>query len=210
MSAKRAVLIIVMLVTVIAVPSFVSFVRLATALPAHPIAAADGIVVLTGGRDRIPDAVRLLMDNKGRRLLISGVNDRTSITDLVRIEPKLHDLMECCVDLGRKATNTVGNAIETAQWAREKGYQSLLIVTSHYHMPRALQQIHALAPTLTLTAYPVIPANLDIQHWWADPTTIRLLIGEWIKYHGARLRILLGLPGLGADPLSGNDERQDP
>ena len=115
--------------------------------------------------------------------------------------------MDCCVDLDRKATNTIGNAVETSHWAHEKGYVSLIVVTSHYHMPRALQEFHAEDPRLRLIPYPVVPVGLDLRHWWTDPTTIRLLFGEWIKYHGVRLRIALGM---GGDAMSDNGERQDP
>ncbi len=207
MNRRRSVFIVLTGLILLASLSLSAFIPLATLSPDPRIPQADGIVVLTGGRDRINDAVALLIEGKGKRLLISGVNDKTTTADLVRIEPKLHHWMDCCVDLDRKATNTIGNAAETSHWAHEKGYASLIVVTSHYHMPRALQEFHAEDPRLRLIPYPVVPVGLDLRHWWTDPTTIRLLFGEWIKYHGARLRIALGM---GGDAMSDNGERQDP
>jgi hypothetical protein len=39
---------------------------------------ADGIVALTGGAERIADAIDLLAQGRGGRLLITGVNDKTT------------------------------------------------------------------------------------------------------------------------------------
>ena len=196
MIKQRQVLVNVTLILALLAWSLASFIRFATREPQLPLQPADGIVVLTGARDRIPDAVRLLVEGKGKRLLISGVHDKTSLADLVRIDPALHDLIPCCVDLDRKARNTVGNALESTQWAHDHGYHSLIIVTSHYHMPRALQEFAAAAPDLTLIAFPVVSNTADRPHWWSDPATIRLFIGEWIKYHGSRLRLIVGWSGL--------------
>ena len=51
-----------------------------------PIGAADGIVVLTGGALRIDQAIDLLKEGRGRRLLISGVNPGTSAATLAQIQ----------------------------------------------------------------------------------------------------------------------------
>ena len=68
-------------------------------LPAEAVALdrdADGIVVLTGGASRITDAIELLAAGHGRRLLISGANDRicdtkeAEATTLVPTKPRIH------------------------------------------------------------------------------------------------------------------------
>ena len=158
-----------------------------------PLPQADAIAALTGARERISAAVQMLIDGKGKRLLISGVNERTSLADLLRYEPRLEHLNMCCVDLGRKATNTYGNAQEIAAWARSHHYQSLWLVTSDYHMPRALKELQQADPPLTIGTWPVpsthgggLPPLSDINLW-------RLFGSEWIKTHIIRLRIALGL-----------------
>src|SRR5436190_23949674 len=83
---------------------------------------ADGIVVLTGGEDRLPAAVKLLQDHKGDRLLISGVHQETTRKELLERVGGDANLFACCVDLGRSAGNTIGNAGETAVWASENKY----------------------------------------------------------------------------------------
>ena len=159
-----------------------------------PLIVADGIAVLTGARERISAAAHLLADGKGKRLLISGVNERTNLADLLRIEPVLEPLNSCCVDLGRKATNTIGNAQEVTGWARAKAYHSLWLVTSDYHMPRAQLELHHANPDLVIYPWPVSSAHEGGLPAIRDITTWRLIASEWMKFHVVRLRIALGLP----------------
>ncbi len=49
---------------------------------------ADGIVVLTGGASRIEDAIQLLAQGNGRRLLISGVHPSTSDRAIAQLRPE--------------------------------------------------------------------------------------------------------------------------
>ena len=98
---------------------------------------ADGIVALTGGPERITEAVELLAAGRGKRMLITGVNPTTKMEEIARQLPSFEAQFNCCVDLDRSALNTIGNAVETRRWARERGFKSLVIVTSRVHMPRA-------------------------------------------------------------------------
>jgi uncharacterized SAM-binding protein YcdF (DUF218 family) len=161
---------------------------------ADPHLKADGIAVLTGARERITAAAPLLAEGKGKRLLISGVHERTHLADLLRIEPALEPFTSCCLDLGRKATNTIGNAQEVTAWARAKSYRSLWLVTSDYHMPRALLELQQASPDLVIYPWPVSSAHEGGFTLWRDATVWRLILSEWVKFHVVRLRIALGLP----------------
>jgi uncharacterized SAM-binding protein YcdF (DUF218 family) len=108
-----------------------------TQLPIH----ADGIVALTGGSERIAEAVHLLAHGFAVRLLVIGVNQATTGTEIARLMPQFGAELSCCVDLGYEAQNTAGNAWEAKRWARAPAMRSLIIVTSAYHMPRALAEI---------------------------------------------------------------------
>src|ERR1043165_3979266 len=104
-------------------------------VPAEEVALdrnADGIVVLTGGSSRIADAIELLAAGRGKRLLISGVHRTTTTAEIARINPRYEGLVACCVDLDHSAINTVGNAIETRRWVKDRGFTSLIVVTSAY------------------------------------------------------------------------------
>jgi uncharacterized SAM-binding protein YcdF (DUF218 family) len=152
---------------------------------------ADGIVALTGGPDRLADAVALLENGRARRLLITGVNPATSANELEKEVPALAEFRDCCVDLDRHAATTVGNAVETRRWAENRGFRSLIIVTSGYHMPRAMTELGRALPDVALIPYPVVTDNLREDTWWRDPTTVRLLFSEYVKYLLATAKLRL-------------------
>jgi uncharacterized SAM-binding protein YcdF (DUF218 family) len=150
---------------------------------------ADGIVVLTGGASRIEDAIELLALGNGQRLLISGVNRRTSEREIARLRPEFEKIVQCCVDLDRSAVNTITNATETRRWAQTRGFRSLIVVTSSYHMPRAMAELQHQLPETALIAFPVISDTLRAP--WSSGPTLKLLFTEYMKYMVAVARMRL-------------------
>lgn len=149
---------------------------------------ADGVVALTGGPDRISVAAGILASGQARRMLISGVNQQTTRSELSRETPRYRELIDCCVDIGYLAENTFGNAVETARWASRNDIARLVVVTSDYHMPRALDELKAALPGATLIAYPVRSQRLQPSGWWRDPEALRLVVLEYAKYLRTQLR----------------------
>lgn len=149
---------------------------------------ADGVVALTGGADRINVAAGLLASGQARRMLISGVNQLTTRSQLSRETPRYGELIDCCVDIGYLAENTFGNAVETARWAKRNAVNRLIVVTSDYHMPRALGELKAALPEATLIAYPVRSSRLQPAGWWRDPEALRVVLFEYVKYLRTQLR----------------------
>src|SRR5579871_395235 len=152
---------------------------------------ADGIVALTGGAERIADAVKLLASGRGRRLLITGVGPTTNTAELMRLAPDHQRWFGCCIDLDYSAANTVGNAVETKRWARQRGFRSLVVVTSGYHMPRAMLEIGHRLPDVTLIPFPVVTGQRRADSWWYHPGTAKILISEYLKFLVAAARIRL-------------------
>jgi len=147
-------------------------------------ASAEAIVALTGEGGRLAPAVALLEMGNGQRLLISGVNKRTSKAEL-RSLLKGGMQFDCCADLGFAAEDTRGNAEEAAKWARAHNYRSLIIVTAAYHMPRSLLEFGAAMPDVELSPYPVA-ADLPAAPSWQ---ALRRLNGEYVKYLASWTRI---------------------
>jgi uncharacterized SAM-binding protein YcdF (DUF218 family) len=152
---------------------------------------ADGIVVLTGAASRIPDAIELLAAERGKRLLITGVHRDTSKREIARLTPLYARYFACCIDLDRSALNTFGNALETRRWAREHNFNSLVVVTSNWHMPRAMAELTRQLPDVTLIAYPVVSEKAKADPWWSSVETARVYLSEYFKYLFARVRMQL-------------------
>ena len=129
---------------------------------------ADGIVVLTGGTSRVTDALELLAP-----VAASACSSPASIpaprppTSPAR-SPTTAAFCACCVDLDYSAINTLGNAVQTRRWALDRGFHSLIIVTSAYHMPRALAEIAHQLPDVTLIPIPVVSDRLRVEPWWSN------------------------------------------
>lgn len=154
---------------------------------------ADGIVVLTGGADRIVTGVHLLQQGNGHVLLISGVGHGADLADLLRGSGIAAEPLAARVTLGRSATKTIGNADETADWAERENLHALIVVTASYHMRRALTELHRSMPEMVLIAYPVVPPAL---RQGGSLAVLRLLAGEYSKWLAAEA----GLSRLEADP----------
>lgn len=146
----------------------------------QPPDRADGIVVVTGGEHRLVEAARLLSEGRANRLLVSGANRQVSREDILRRSGLPPDLDQQ-VDVGYEALDTIGNAEETRDWARSKGFRRIIIVTSAYHMPRTLIELQRAMPEATLVPYRVINHKLHAERWWLHRGTARLLLSEYIK-----------------------------
>lgn len=160
---------------------------------------ADGIVVLTGGVARVDEGVKLLDGGKAKRLLISGVHPSASRAVLAKAFSVDKSSFECCVDIDHEAMDTVGNATETADWAAEHGYRSLLVVTNDYHMPRSLLELRSTMPGVALIPHAVVARQNSDTSTGDRADRYRVLLGEYAKYAAARIRTLV-------TPHLGNDE----
>lgn len=191
---RRARLAVASACIVAAVAIAAGFVWFVWSVPTEEIALdrdADGIVVLTGGTSRVADAIELLAEGRGKRLLISGAHPATTLSEIARLVPAREHLVACCVDLDHSAVNTVGNATETRRWAVTRGFRSLIVVTSNYHMPRTMAELARQMPDIMLIPFPVVADKERAGRWWTSPLTTRLLVSEYLKYILAQVRMRL-------------------
>jgi uncharacterized SAM-binding protein YcdF (DUF218 family) len=184
------------LVLVAVAGSFAAFLSQLRDTEAVPDRKADGIVVLTGGASRVSDAMELLAAGYGKRLLISGVHPSSGVSDISRSLPERQTYFNCCVDLDRSAVNTRSNAAETRRWAHERGFKSLIVVTSNYHMPRAVLELSHAMPDIELIPYAVVGDKWREEPWYEGGPTLRLVLSEYVKYVAAKFRVHLADLGI--------------
>ena len=171
---------VIVCVLLVATTGFASFTENSRKIIRPANLSVDGIVVLTGGPERIPAAVRLLEQKTARRLLISGVYPATTARQLSRITRAEASLFKCCVDLDKRAPDTRGNAAEAADWASKHGFRKIVVVTSDYHILRAIVEFSRAMPNVELVAYPV--ASSDAKRPARSSSMLRLWISEYVKY----------------------------
>ncbi|MDP6787717.1 MAG: YdcF family protein [Rhodospirillales bacterium] len=160
-------------------------VRFATQIPdtvADPDAVTDAIVVLTGGSGRLDTGLELLAAKRAPKLFVSGVYRGVDVTMLLDVSKRSPSDIECCIEIGHSAGDTAGNANETAAWMNDQGYGSLRLVTSSYHLARALLEFRLAMPDVTLVLHPVLAESVKQDRWWAWPGTASLIVGEFNKY----------------------------
>ncbi len=145
--------------------------------------ASDGIVVLTGGEERVRAGLHLLDAGVAERLLISGVGrdaEFPRLAHLAGVDPGLG----ARVTLGHLAHSTHGNALEIADWVALQHAHSLIVVTAGYHMPRALAELRTALPGVVLIPFAVQPKEL---HVLSDMRLWRLLAREYVKFVAVEL-----------------------
>jgi len=156
--------------------------------------SCDAIVVLTGGSDRVHEALTLLNTNKADRLFISGIGKGADLSSTLILSGRLPDTIPALLDrieLGYEAENTRQNAEEIANWVFHNHLSSLCLVTSNYHTPRSLLELTSRLPDITIIPHPVFPVHVRVNEWWKHAGTLSLVLREYHKYIASHLRILL-------------------
>lgn len=163
------------------------------ATPRDPV-TADAIIVVTGGKSRLEAAVGLLKSGKGERLLISGVHPAADLDDIRAVTGGDRKLFNCCVDVDYAALDTTGNAEESAKWLTDHAYDSAIVVTNNYHMPRTLLEMRRVKAGTEFVPYPVVNTPLDRSLWLTRSEVLRVLLTEYTKYLAALARGVLADP----------------
>lgn len=147
----------------------------------------DAIVVLTGGHGRLEAGLELLERNLAERLFVSGVYRGVDVKTLLAVVEHGGADLEQRVGIG-DATNTRGNAVETAAWAHRYDIRSIRLVTASYHMPRSILEFRHALPDVVIVPHPTFSENVKQAEWWAWPGTAALITGEYAKFLVAYVR----------------------
>lgn len=142
----------------------------------------DAAVVITGGSGRIDHAIDVLADGSAQRLLIAGADPAVTKPDLIELLGH-RKLITCCVDLGSESVDTRSNAEEAKRWLDRRGYKSVRLVTSDWHMRRARYEFRRVLGD----KYRVIPDGVRTQPRFTT------LFGEYNKYLLRRIAVVFEL-----------------
>jgi len=125
----------------------------------------DAIIVLTGGSERIRNALHLMKKDYASKLFISGVNKKVKLPELFVIhgvEKKDFFKLLTKIELGFSASNTIENAIEVKEWlGKNSNVKTIRLITSNYHIDRAKNEIKNLSPDIKIITHPVLPVNVN-------------------------------------------------
>lgn len=115
----------------------------------HILNDVDAVVVLTGDDNRISHGVSFFETHKIPYIYISGVHKKFSRNNL-------ESSRRCCFVMGYEAYNTQSNVSEVHEWLKKKSFNHIVLVTSDYHMPRALRMFEtAMSPAITIIPEPI-------------------------------------------------------
>jgi len=131
-------LFLILLIWICGYGAFLLYIK--TLKPENPELKTDAVIVLTGGSQRINTGLDLYANKLAPQLFISGVHNLVKESEIKAMWKGSKSLPECCITLGRDATTTIGNALEAEKWIKDNNIQSIRLVTSNYHMPRALME----------------------------------------------------------------------
>lgn len=140
----------------------------------------DAIVVLTGGRNRISEAVKLWDKGLADKLFISGVEKNTSL-DAISKRQAVTFTRRKGILLDRKSTNTIENAYETQLWMEQNSIKSIRLVTSNYHMPRSIEEFYFQNPGMEIIVHPVY-SDFVAKEWWKNARSFYLIASEYNKF----------------------------
>jgi len=172
----------------------------------EPIRPADALVVLAGARvDRWLEAVDLYHEGKGKAILLSpGYLEDSEVrlrargirypaaTDLIRdAMVQMGIPADVIVSIPEGMDNTAHEASAAHRIARERGWTSIIVVTSPYHTRRSL---FAFQRELKGTGIDVQVRgtrydDIDPERWWKRRGDFRFVTWELQKYIAYRLGV---------------------
>jgi uncharacterized SAM-binding protein YcdF (DUF218 family) len=147
--------------------------------------AADAILVLTGGENRIAEGYRAWKEGKGRDLFILGAGREAKLSSILPGGSEVSPDSLPRIHIEGWSENTLENAFSAKSAVVSRTYRKVILVTSDYHVPRAYLAFRTILPaTVTIS---VIPVKSDWRRrgaWYRLP---RLFLLEGWKYWGYRL-----------------------
>lgn len=141
-------------------------------------APADAIVVISGGDTsaRTAEAIRLYKAGFATKIIVSGAAADPASPSNARVmqqQAVLAGVPQGDTMAEETSATTDENAANSMKLAKQNGYKSVILVTSAYHMRRALVEFQRNANGILVRAHPVATDKDWNSLWWLTP-------GGWV------------------------------
>ncbi len=146
-----------------------------------PLQEADFVVALGGDRERQEEAVRLLKQGLGQRVLFVGSDVRPHDYACLGVPAG-----QAVLPLPNPAYTTYEEALVVRQVVQERGVRSVLIVTSPYHLRQARWTFERVfcGSRVTLPFSPSPNGAFPMEAWWRShfgrKTVFLALVYYWL------------------------------
>ncbi len=158
-----------------------------------PLTPADVVIAISGdGEERVREASKLFARGYGRWLLLSGGpgGGPGSAAELL-VYARQYQVPQVHILIDDRATSTATNAEGAARVMRDAGLHTAILVTSPYHMRRAVVLFRRTFQNagFSVRAHPVRDGFFDVRKWWTRPPERRIVLREY----GKLLALLMGI-----------------
>jgi uncharacterized SAM-binding protein YcdF (DUF218 family) len=144
--------------------------------------AADAILVLVGGENRIAEGFRIWKEGKGKELFILGAGREARLSSILPAGAVISPAELPRIHIEGWSENTLENAFSAKSAVVSRRYREVILVTSDYHVPRAnLALRKVLPPGVSISVIPVVSNWRRKGAWRRLP---RLFLVEGWKYWG--------------------------
>ena len=150
---------------------------------------SNNLVVLTGGTNRIKQTLKLFVieNSKQYNLLISGAGKGFNKKIVSTFLPKTDfykNKLNCCIFIENKSKNTISNATETYKWIRKNNFKSITLITSDYHMQRALVEFKKILVDIKIIPFVLKNNNESLTK------KIKNFFFEYLKFIVSRINLI--------------------
>ena len=151
----------------------------------------DAVIVLTGGKGRLSSALALFKEADAKFLFILGVS-KTAALESIFSQGELSGVKTENIVLDKASQTTYENALYAKDYLDERTVESVVLVTSNYHMKRALFIFESVLPAnINIIPYAIGSENFQLNDWWLHPKSLKLAFAEYLKYGWFKLTLQL-------------------
>jgi len=169
----------IIIVLIVALPLFIGWYL----SPQDPIEKADAIVTVSGGDNnaRINKTVELYKEGWAPVIIYSGAAAEGEVSNaeaMRNISAKM-GVPKSAIILEEKSVDTSENAKFSSVIIKEKGFKSIILVTSPYHQRRTMELFRAeLGEDFKIINRSAVDEDWRKKGWWEDEEGRFLTIGE--------------------------------